>query len=841
MSGLEILGAVASSIALVQAVKGSLKAIDLLRQNSEMKKQCNNLRREIIMIECFIMQAQQQTAQQQLLGSAEHPLVSLATEELEDILKELNKIVERYSHSRKVHDPKRYTDKMKWFTEASKIEELRDRAQATKSNLHMAITFRVSSMIDRGNMRQEVLFHRVTQQLTSYTHESVNVKSPLSGHNDTSSSTVHQPRIQELDDQGVVISSELQTGQTKTQETSLNGDVNVTTLTTKEESFISVTTIQPLGPRICNLACQCRCHRNRRQYDGGAWAKSILGSWLVRYDSSSSTCPGRCGQSVGVKLEYRLPKWLWAGVASFEACQGPKLNLSLRPRRVLGVLGQEATVFSMLQHPSALQEHLRKGYKYFPDDVDPVGLTKQSQYSISRSCWNSVEILLKLWKNILPYQGLPRHIRHRFMREYNNYEEHLDILDIILERLSSLIPDWDEDHTTDIHLEAVNPEVTADGMLKALQKEPWAIDEQDERGMCPIHHAVNEGNAQALVLLIMAGANINQPCGVGWTPLLWSVSGQQEEVTKTLLEYEDCRVHVNDLSPDGQNALNHAIYHSFPAGVRMLFEAGATAKLPNTTINTIPTLHVLGTYSKIDQKTVDEIADLLLMHGADLEARDHASRTPIMLAITRRNILALRKFVSAGASLTAMSSMNHNILHNAAFGADVEILDYIAKLDLAGVQVTQRATDGNNPLQILYYMSARPLWRVTKDEPQLSSAAVEAFITFYFELLIPELRRHVSTIDELLQAVEDRDASTATSMLDQLVEKNVKCGEPYLAGWYRGLKGYVFGGNWDHLTDALNEENDETCEKIERARIARGKTITDPEMEEFLWGNDMES
>ena len=47
MSGLEILGAVASSIALVQAVKGSLKAIDLLRQNSDMKKQCNNLRREV--------------------------------------------------------------------------------------------------------------------------------------------------------------------------------------------------------------------------------------------------------------------------------------------------------------------------------------------------------------------------------------------------------------------------------------------------------------------------------------------------------------------------------------------------------------------------------------------------------------------------------------------------------------------------------------------------------------------------------------------------------------------------------------------------------------------------
>ena len=49
--------------------------------------------------------------------------------------------------------------------------------------------------------------------------------------------------------------------------------------------------------------------------------------------------------------------------------------MSLRPRRVLGVLGEEPVVFSMLEHPSALQEHLRKGYKYFPDDVDPLGIS----------------------------------------------------------------------------------------------------------------------------------------------------------------------------------------------------------------------------------------------------------------------------------------------------------------------------------------------------------------------------------------------------------------------------------------------------------------------------------
>ncbi len=112
------------------------------------------------MIDCFIMQAREQTdpmmPAQRLIGSTEHPLVSLTVQELEEILEELNEIVQKYSHSRKAHDPKRYTDKVKWLSDAGKIEELRERVQATKSNLHMAITFRVSSMVDRGNVRQEV-------------------------------------------------------------------------------------------------------------------------------------------------------------------------------------------------------------------------------------------------------------------------------------------------------------------------------------------------------------------------------------------------------------------------------------------------------------------------------------------------------------------------------------------------------------------------------------------------------------------------------------------------------------------------------------------------------------
>ena len=137
-------------------------------------------------------------------------------------------------------------------------------------------------------------------------------------------------------------------------------------------------------------------------------------------------------------------------------------------------------------------------------------------------------------------------------------------------------------------------------------------------------------------------------------------------------------------------------------------------------------------------------------------------------------------------------------------------------------------------LQLLHGSCTRPPWDMSEAFPPLGSAEIEAYITFYFDLLLPELRSHMSTINDILRAVETRDASTATGILDQLIEKNVKCGEPDLVGWYRGLKGYVFGDDWNHLADVLKEEYDETGEKIERAKIARGKTITDPEMEEFF-------
>ncbi|KAK6702110.1 hypothetical protein SNK04_012016 [Fusarium graminearum] len=607
MSGLEILGAVATSISLVEAVKGMLRAVDFLRQNSAVKKECNNLRREILMIECFIMQAQQQTdptmPAQRLLGPTEHPLVSLAVEELEDILNELNKIVEKYSNYRKANDPKRYIDKMKWFSEATKIDELRERSQAIKSNLHMAITFRVSSMVDHGNIRQEVLFHRVTQQLTHHTNQSQHINQALPGVPETSSSAYSSFVVAQkhcnrgVEDSGVVLSPSLSRTET------VGRSMPLTTVTRQEESFVNVATIQ-----------------------------------------SQST-----------------------------------------------------------HHPSILQEHIREGYRYFPDDKNESGDTLLERAIHNRS-WETVRVLLGLWESLLSQQGLP-----------SNSEPQYDSMGLVMEKFSSYIPEWNEIYSNDIHLEAMYPERTREGMSKAIREQPWAIDDWDDVGYSPIHYAVVEGNLEALDLLIKAKANINQHCSV-----------------------------------------------------------------------------------------------------------------------QRKNIIALRSLVSAGASLTAISSKNYNILHFAAYNPDADMLNYIGKHNLAGVELEQRSTDDCNPVSMLHASWNRPSWRITDSYPRPSLAEMEVFITFYFDLLIPDLRRHMSTINNLLQAVKDRDVTTATEILDQLIERKVRCNQTDLVGWYRGLKGYVVDGGWDYLEDVLKDEYDETNEKIGRAAVARGKTINDPEMEEFF-------
>ncbi|KAH7177321.1 ankyrin repeat-containing domain protein [Fusarium sp. MPI-SDFR-AT-0072] len=666
---MEILGAIASSIALTQAVKGTLKAVDFLRQNSDMKKECEKLRKEILMIDCFIMQAREQTGQMmsahRLLGIAEHPLVPLT-------IQELNEIAEKYSRSRKAHDPKRYTDKVKWFSDASKIEGLQERAQATKSNLHMAITFRVSSMVDRGNVRQELTYytqktHNISQTLPKLLQgpHPKPENSTASLQPATEGTTIHhKPESPTTEENRVTEDSKMSSISTS--------DRSVTTI--KEESFVSVTTIQPLSTNSCGSKCQCRCHRGQRNH-AGTWAGSLFYSWLVRYDKALS-----------------------------------------------------------------------------------------------------------------------------------------------------FVQDWEEVSTTKVHTAAAEG-----GVLGALREQPWAINELNEYGKPPIHVAVMTNNFEGLEQLIAAEADINRQDYFRRAPLMRAARNGNDTIVQTLLGYSECRRLIGLKDVDGETALHFAVESGSPACVILLLEAGASASKLDIYGQT--PMHRL-TWANKDEQEIDEIIELLQARGADIESKNNYGLTPTLGVCQEGNVPVLRALIRAGASIGTIDSRRRGILHLATISKNFDVVNNLAQQDLEGIDPQLRDLQyGNTPLgSLTWIFNEYQLPKVTiPTEDQQKD-----FIKLYFDLLIRDLERHISTLADVQEAIEDRDLGATTELLDILIKRNKAGFRQHLVDWYRGLQSYVSDNQWDYLKKAICEEYDETSEKFDRAAIARGKTLTDPEMEEFF-------
>ncbi|RSL39934.1 hypothetical protein CEP53_013703 [Fusarium sp. AF-6] len=160
MSGLEILGAVASCIAIGQAVKGSLKAVHKLREVRHIRQQCDDLAKEITLIDLLVQSANQYANPRAHPPHPSRPveecqLISFTVRELEDIRKELDRIVDKYAHPSRPHVGIRMKEKAQWLSAGRKIGELKQKAQKTRSDLGTGINFLVLSMVGGLAVRQE--------------------------------------------------------------------------------------------------------------------------------------------------------------------------------------------------------------------------------------------------------------------------------------------------------------------------------------------------------------------------------------------------------------------------------------------------------------------------------------------------------------------------------------------------------------------------------------------------------------------------------------------------------------------------------------------------------------
>lgn len=467
-------------------------------------------------------------------------------------------------------------------------------------------------------------------------------------------------------------------------------------------------------------------------------------------------------------------------------------------------------------------------------------------YNQSSEC---VEILLKLWGNILPSQRLSRFVAKKTsMRWYHSLMLFRNIgyelksyytkgikpeIDMAIDKTLYFVQDWDEVSTTKVHIAAAGGGGVGGGgggVLDALLEQPWAIDELDEVGEAPIHVAVGNYNFEGLEQLIAAKADINRQTPAGYTPLMTAASYEIDTMLQKLLEHRECQKRISQGNIQGLTALHFAAKSGSLACVRLLLEAGAPASKTDEYGRT--PMHYLAWVKQEHQQEIYEITKFLQDYGADIEAKDPNGITPVLWACQKGNVSVLGALVRAGASIRAIDSNRKGIVHVAALSNNLDVVHYLAEQDLGEIDPQLRGLEQNStPLGCLRWIFDEYFRHSTTVPGQEQQ---QNFIKFYFDLLIHDLERHMSILRNIQEAVEGRDSIATTKLLGLLIRRNEAGFRQDLVGWYRGLKFYVSDGQWDKLKEAICEEYDETSEKAARAAIARGKTLTDPEMEEFF-------
>ncbi|WAO94244.1 Hypothetical protein NCS54_01181800 [Fusarium falciforme] len=687
MSGLEILGAVASSIALI-------------------RQQCDGLKKEIVTIDGFILEAMRQTGlplcpQPPPGTTQEHPMVSLAVQELQGILEALNQIVFKYTNDRKWHDPRRIARKMQWLSEGKKIEELGRKARETKHDLHLAITLRTSSSVSRIGTQQEV----------------------------------------------------------------------------------SV-----------------------------AWTP-------VRFDFKADNGLGFYTQSSSAR------SIIWKAINKAKRDYSMALSLAQLRLRIVNSTNQ---VWLWIGKPPVLRHHISEGLVLFPDDTTEFG-TDLIEKAIVDQAYESIEILLEMWKNVLPQQGLPK-LRVGYAVNFTLVHHSRSVADDktrhVLAKVLSFAQGYRRIRRT--HQAARQGDTVQ--MRQALREQPEAINELDSCGNAPIHYAAMYDNIDVLEQLILAGADTIRRDFEGWTPLMIATENGHEEAAQILLQNDQCCRHVDLQRNDGRTALHCAVRAESPECVHMLLEAGASAEKRDFIGHT--PLHLLAP-SQADQQTAHRIIRLLQGQHARLDAQDNFGVTALLQAVKQNNAPVLRALVDAGASLNTTTTSSENILHLAAYTAYLETINYLAERHLTLVDPRLRDVRGLTPLGRLGWCWQAEEWQLTGNLRRPSPEEQQTFVSLYFGLLSHYLLRHMSTLKQLLRAAEQRDTSTASERIAALIQKSDDSGRGHMVSWYRGILGNVRDENWDQVVLDVQDEYDEVYEELGRAGVARNKTLADPEVRAF--------
>lgn len=206
------------------------------------------------------------------------------------------------------------------------------------------------------------------------------------------------------------------------------------------------------------------------------------------------------------------------------------------------------------------------------------------------------------------------------------------------------------------------------------------VNEPVTQGLRPLHYAVYQQYLEAIHLLLVRGGDVNALDEVGYSALHLCAEHGYGEIVDLLIKHH-ARVDWSDrdsteLYPKtvlADQPLRLAIKNGHYDVAKLLLQNGANPNARYFLGSEINFVHPLNT----------QFLELLLAFGADPNARDRSSLTPLMKACRHpEGMESALLLISYGADVNAMTSERHDhrtVLHYAALSGNLQMVNLLLK------------------------------------------------------------------------------------------------------------------------------------------------------------------